>query len=173
VCSTISKGTGSGWQIAVEAANLTRMADESCRDDAERIRALAPRHVLFMCVANSARSQLAEGIARSLTRDVRISSAGSSASHVHPLAILALAEIGIDPSQQFSKGLEEVDVDGVDVVVTLCAEEVCPLFPHPTERFHWPFPDPVGRARTAEEALEGFRAARDELRRRLEVVFAA
>lgn len=148
------------------------MRDESWRDDAERIRARAPRHILFMCVANSARSQLAEGIARSLTGNVRISSAGSSASQVHPLAIRALVELGIDPSPQFSKGLEDVDIDSVDVVVTLCAEEVCPVFPHPTERFHWPFPDPVGRARTVEEALEGFRAARDELRRRLQVIFA-
>ncbi len=140
------------------------------RSDARRIRALEPRHVLFVCAANSARSQLAEGIARSLAGPgVRISSAGSQGTSVHPLAIEALAEVGIDASGHTSKGLEAIDTLDVDVAVALCA--VFPPLPARVERVHWPLPDPMGRARSPEEALEGFRRTRDELFRRLRVVF--
>ena len=138
--------------------------------DARRIRALEPRHLLFVCAANSARSQLAEGIARSLAGPgVRISSAGSQGTSVHPLAIEALAEVGIDASGHTSKGLEAIDTGDVDVAVALC--DVCPPLPG-VERVHWPLPDPMGGARSAEEALEGFRRTRDELFRRLRVVFS-
>jgi len=128
--------------------------------------------LLFLCVANSARSQLAEGLARHFHGDqFRIQSAGSKPCYVHPCAGDALAELGIDSSAQRSKSVQEIDPATVDIVITLCADEVCPTFLGGAERLHWPLPDPAGRA-TPETLMEGFRAVRDELRTRLEA-FAA
>lgn len=85
--------------------------------------------IVFLCVANSARSQMAEGLARALALpDVQILSAGSQPSHVNPFAILALKEWGIDISQHSSKSTTEVDFSDADFVITLCADEVCPLY---------------------------------------------
>lgn len=143
--------------------------------EARILRALAPRHLLFLCVANSARSQMAEGIARSLApASVKISSAGSEPSRLNPYAIRALEEIGIDPSGQCSKGVDEIRrIDGppVDAVITLCAEEVCPVWLGEAHRVDWPLPDPAAATGTEEEVLESFRAVRDELSRRLAAVF--
>lgn len=97
------------------------MSGETWRTEAEELRVLAPRHVLFLCVANSARSQMAEGIARSL------------------------APAGVT---------------------------VCPVFLGKARRIHWGVPDPAGAGRTEEEQLQAFREVRDELRRRLSVVFS-
>ncbi len=142
--------------------------------DAEQIRAARPRHVLFLCVANSARSQMAEGIARALApASVKISSAGSHPSRVNPLAVRALAEIGIDASSHHSKSVDEIRPDDVDVVVTLCAEEVCPVFLGRAARFHWALPDPASTVGDEDARLEAFRRVRDELRRRLGVAFGA
>lgn len=142
------------------------------RIEAAELRAKRPRHILFLCVANSARSQMAEGIARSLTpQGVRVSSAGSSPASVHPQAIRALKEIGIDISCYRSKGLESIDAGSVDAVITLCAEEVCPVFLGKAVRIHWRLPDPAGVAGTEEARLNAFRSVRDELRRRLKVLF--
>ncbi len=124
------------------------------RSEAEELRALGPRHVLFLCVANSARSQMAEGIARSLApAGALMSSAGSRLSHVNPLAVRALDEIGIDIRGQRSKGVETISPDGVDAVIALCAEEVCPVFLGKARRFHWGLPDPAGAGGTEEERL--------------------
>jgi arsenate reductase len=140
--------------------------------EAEQLRKLAPRHVLFLCVANSARSQMAEGIARRLApADVTVSSAGSQPSRVNPLAIRALDEIGIDIRSHASKSVESISPQGIDAVITLCAEEVCPVFLGRAHRVHWGLPDPAGAGKTDEERLQSFRNVRDELRRRLEVVF--
>lgn len=126
------------------------------------------RGLLFLCVANSARSQMAEGIARQLAGERwRIQSAGSSPSRVHPFALRALAEIGIDASGQFSKSVESIDPASVDTVITLCAEEVCPVFLGAARRLHWPLPDPAGAGESEEATWERFRQIRDELRRRL------
>jgi arsenate reductase len=145
----------------------------SWQAEAEAIRAARPRHLLFLCVANSARSQMAEGIARSLAPPgVKISSAGSQPSQVNPLAIRALDEIGIDIRGHSSKSVDTIDLTGVDVVVTLCAEEVCPLFLGRAQRFHWGLPDPAHVGASEEERLRAFREVRDELRRRLAVVFS-
>jgi arsenate reductase len=142
-------------------------------DEAKELRRRAPRHVLFLCVANSARSQMAEGIARSLApAAVKISSAGSAPSRLNPLAVRALAEIGIDIGAHRSKSVADVPSGDVDAVITLCAEEVCPVFPGKVHRVHWGLPDPAGSGGTAEDRLQGFRDVRDELRRRLAVVFA-
>jgi arsenate reductase len=127
------------------------------------------RGVLFLCVANSARSQMAEGIARALAGDrLPIQSAGSAPSKVNPLAIRALAEIGIDASAQRSKSVDEIDRTTVDTVITLCAEEVCPVYLGAARRLHWPLADPAGHDEGAEVSLERFRTVRDELARRIE-----
>lgn len=139
----------------------------SWQDDVTAIRALQPRHILFLCVQNSARSQLAEGVARKYAPNgVRISSAGSKPAFVRPQAIDALAEIGVDASGHGSKLVSDIDASSVDVVITLCAEEVCPIFPHKVAKFHWPLPDPAGRG------LDAFRETRDELTRRMQALFA-
>lgn len=148
-------------------------AHETWRREAEELRAAAPKHVLFLCVANSARSQMAEGIARSLAGPgVTVSSAGSAPSVVNPLAIRALAEIGTDISGHRSKSVDEIDPVGVDAVITLCAEEVCPVFLGRAHRIHWGLPDPAQAGTDEEERLATFRRVRDKLRRRLEVLFA-
>jgi len=111
---------------------------------------------------------MAEGLARAILGDgVRVQSAGSMASRVHPLAIQAMAEIGIDISDQTSKSIEAIDPGGVDTIVTLCAEEFCPAWFGSPARLHWPLPDPTAGA-SDEERLARFRTARDELARRIE-----
>ncbi len=126
------------------------------------------RGLLFLCVANSARSQMAEGIARTLAGErLRVESAGSAPSRVNPLAIRALAEIGIDASAQRSKSVDQIDRAAIDTVVTLCAEEVCPVYLGKARRLHWPLSDPAGHAESEEASLERFRSVRDELRRRI------
>lgn len=129
--------------------------------------------VLFLCVANSARSQMAEGLARHLFGDaVRVRSAGSRPTRVSPFAVEVLAELGVDISGQRSKAVDSVPPD-VDLVVTLCAEEVCPAFLGDARRLHWPLPDPAGGDDvTDEERLARFRTVRDQLRARLEVLAA-
>ena len=140
--------------------------------EAAAIRAERPRHILFLCVANSARSQMAEGIARSMApKGVKISSAGSNPSQVNPLAIRALDDIGIDIRHQRSKSVADIDLAGVEAVITLCAEEVCPVFLGQARRVHWGLPDPATASGDEEELLEAFRRVRDELRRRLALVF--
>jgi arsenate reductase len=120
--------------------------------------------ILFLCVKNSARSQMAEGLARSMAPPgYRFVSAGSDPGTVNPLAIQALAEERIDISTHRAKGLVSVPLDDVDTIVTLCAEEVCPVVPGQVRRLHWPLPDP--------KDLASFRAVRDELRRRLPVLW--
>ncbi len=138
--------------------------------EAAELRSQRPRHILFLCVANSARSQMAEGVARSLApASVKISSAGSAPSKVNPLAIQVLAEIGIDATSQHSKSVNDIPPDDVEAVITLCAEEECPVFLGQARRYHWGLPDPGGS--TEEERLQAFRGVRDELKRRLSSVF--
>lgn len=129
---------------------------------------MVTRSVLFLCVANSARSQMAEGIARALGGDhLRVQSAGSEPSSVHPLATRAMAEIGISLAGQRSKSVREIDPETVDTVITLCAEEVCPVFLGKARRLHWGLPDPAGHEEPGEAALVRFREVRDELRSRI------
>jgi arsenate reductase (thioredoxin) len=145
---------------------------ESWRAEAEELRQLSPRHVLFLCVANSARSQMAEGIARALAPSgVTVASAGSRPSRVNPLAIRALDEIGIDIRSHQSKNVDSISPGGVEAVITLCTEEVCPAFLGKARRIHWGLADPAGAGGNEAEQLQAFRNVRDELRRRLSVVF--
>ena len=126
--------------------------------------------LLFLCVANSARSQMAEGLARTLFGGlVRVQSAGSQPGRLNPDAVTALREVGIDISNQRSKSVDEIDPAGVGAVITLCAEEVCPVWPGALARMHWPLPDPATTDPhlTAASMLARFRAARDEIRVRL------
>ena len=114
---------------------------EEWRVEAEALRNRRPRHILFLCVANSARSQIAEGIARSLAPPgVKVSSAGSFPASVRPQAIRVLEEIGIDISGHRSKGIDSIDAGSVDAVITLCAEEVCPVFLGKAHRLKWGSP---------------------------------
>lgn len=139
--------------------------------EAAVLRALAPQHILFLCVANSARSQMAEGIARTLAgKRVKISSAGSKPTQIRPEAIRVLEEIGIDAGAAYAKGLEAIQ-ERVDAVITLCAEEVCPVWLGKAWRLHWGLPDPAGVTGNLEVRLEAFRNVRDELRRRLSALF--
>ncbi len=124
------------------------------------------RRVLFLCTANSARSQLAEGLTRHLAGDhVEVSSAGAEPSIVHPMAIEVMAEKGIDISGQSSQSLDEFLGRHFDEVVTVCdrAAARCPIFPGPARRLHWSLPDPA--AAPEESRREAFRETRDTLER--------
>ncbi len=136
------------------------------------------KHLLFLCVENSARSQMAEAIARSLApAGVSVYSAGSRPSRVNPYALRALAEIGLDAAGQTSKGVGDVPVHLIDAVITLCAEEVCPTLPNVASRQDWALPDPAARrgadAETDDEKLRRFRQVRDELSQRIAALMAS
>ncbi|MCU0655943.1 MAG: VOC family protein [Polyangiaceae bacterium] len=134
-----------------------------------------PRTLLFLCVANSARSQMAEGLARQLLGDrVAVQSAGSEPSVVHPLAIEVMGELGIDLASHRSKSVQSIDPTPVDLVVTLCAEEVCPAFLGAARRLHWPIPDPASKdpSLPQDELRTRFRTARDQILARLEILQA-
>jgi arsenate reductase len=129
--------------------------------------------VLFLCVANSARSQMAEGIARSLApAGTTIWSAGSRPTNVRPEAIAVLKEIGIDISRHHAKAVAEIPAAEVDTVITLCGEEECPVFLGKAARLHWGLPDPATVSGSETERLDAFRKVRDELRRRIGDFFA-
>jgi len=129
--------------------------------------------ILFLCVANSARSQIAEGIARSMVpAGTKVWSAGSRPTRVRPEAITVLEEIGIDISHHRSKAVAEIPAADVDTVVTLCAEEECPVFLGDARRLHWGLPDPAAVTGSDSERVAAFRATRDELRRRIEILLA-
>jgi arsenate reductase (thioredoxin) len=129
--------------------------------------------ILFLCVANSARSQMAEGIAQSLAPPgVRVWSAGSNPTRVRPEAIAVMNEIGIDISSHSSKPIAEIPLAKVDTIITLCAEEVCPFVPGNVQRLHWPLADPAAVNGSPEDRLAAFRTIRDELRRRIAALLA-
>jgi len=126
--------------------------------------------ILFLCVANSARSQMAEGLARTmLDQGHEIASAGAQPSFVRPKAIEAMAEIGIDISQHRSKSIDEFELETFDLIVTLCGEDACPVVPAGVEVQHWPIDDPVSDdPEISNETLRArFRVARDAIRARL------
>jgi arsenate reductase len=156
-CRVYEDGSGLPPEWLVEAAVL---------------RARPPRGLLFLCVANSARSQMAEGIARALApSSVVVHSAGSQPTRVRPEAVAVLSEIGIDTSTHRSKHVSEIPPDQIDTVITLCGEEECPLFLGRATRLHWGLPDPAGASGSDADRISAFRQTRDELRRRLAVAF--
>lgn len=129
------------------------------------------RHrILFLCTHNSARSQMAEGLLRHLAGDrFEVTSAGTEATRVHPLAIRAMAEVGIDLSGHASKSLDAFLGQPWDSVITVCdsASERCPVFPARTTRLHWSFDDPSSATGSEAERLQVFRRIRDEIRAQL------
>ena len=131
------------------------------------------KDVLFLCVANSARSQMAEGLARKLLGDrVRVQSAGSRPSRVHPFAVEVAREVGVDLTTHVSKSVDAIDPATIGTVVTLCAEEVCPAFLGTARRIHWPISDPASDdpSLSRDEMLARFRTARDQIAGRLEAL---
>ena len=132
--------------------------------------------VLILCTGNSCRSHMAEGILRAAAGDLLdVQSAGSKpAGYVHPLAIKALAEIGIDISAHHSKHMDEFLSQDVETVITLCgnADQACPMFPGQLNRHHWGFDDPAHATGTEDEQLAVFRRVRDEIRKVFEAYAA-
>lgn len=127
--------------------------------------------MLFLSTHNSARSQMAEGLLRHFAGDrFDVMSAGTEATHVRPLAVRAMDELGIDISGQESKTLERYLGQPIDYVVTVCdeANEACPFFPGAGQRLHWSLPDPAAAEGTEEERLGVFQLVRDRLRDHLE-----
>jgi arsenate reductase len=124
------------------------------------------KRVLILCTGNSARSQMAEGLLRSLGGDrFEVVSAGTKPSVVRPEAIAVMLELGIDISSHRSKHLREFDGQHFDYVITVCdnANETCPIFPDVTERIHWSLPDPAAVEGSETERLAAFRGVRDAL----------
>ena len=128
--------------------------------------------ILILCTGNSCRSHLAEGVLRAAAGDLFVvASAGSKpAGYVHPLAIRAMQEIGIDISGHRSKPMNDFLAARIETVITVCgnADQACPLFPGQVNRHHWPFDDPARATGTDEEKLAVFRRVRDEIRRAFE-----
>jgi arsenate reductase len=132
--------------------------------------------VLILCTGNSCRSHLAEGVLRAAAGDIlNVQSAGSKPSgQVHPLAILAMKEIGIDISGHRSKSMNEFLTQPVETVITVCgnADQACPMYPGQLNRHHWGFDDPAHATGSDEEKLAVFRRVRDEIKRVFEAYAA-
>ena len=132
--------------------------------------------VLILCTGNSCRSHMAEGILRPAAGDILdVQSAGSNpAGYVHPKAIEALKEIGINISTHTSKHMNEFLERDVETVITVCgnADQACPMFPGQMNRHHWGFDDPAHAEGSDEEVMEVFRRVRDEIRQVFEVYAA-
>jgi len=127
-------------------------------------------HILFLCVANSARSQMAEGLARHrFGKRADVASAGSMPTKPNPYAIEAMAELGIDITGHTSKSVDGMNAGDFDYVITLCAEEVCPWLPGTTKRLHWPIDDPASDdpALTPDDMRKRFARARDIIHAKL------
>ena len=125
-------------------------------------------NILFLCVANSARSQMAEGLAKSMFgKEHNIQSAGSIPSgEVHPNAVIAMDDIGIDIRDQHSKSTDDLDkdfIDNLDFAITLCAEEVCPILPSKAESLHWMNEDPANVSYSEKQLKTSFSNTRDNL----------
>ena len=125
-------------------------------------------NILFLCVGNSGRSQIAEGLAKDmLPKSYDIRSAGSNpAKNIHSDAILAMNEIGIDISSHKTKSIESLDIEflnKLDHVITLCPEEVCPIVPKSTNTLHWPNEDPDNDSYTKTQSENAFRKTRENI----------
>lgn len=130
------------------------------------------QRVLFVCTHNSARSQMAEGFLRRLGGGrFEVFSAGTQPGSVHPLAVHAMAEAGVDISGQRSKSVDEFLAERFDFVVTVCdqARESCPVFPGAGQQLHWSLEDPSRAGGGDEERMEAFRRVRDQIRTHIEL----
>ncbi len=174
-------GTGLGLAIVkhIVQAHKGEMKIESALHKGTTIRVLLPvaasepQGILFLSRANSCRSQMAEGFARRLADGTRVYSAGTEPQSVHPVAAQVMKEAGIDIAAQRSKSLEEVPLEEVDLLITLCedADTPRPGLPRTLRRIHWPLADPARARGSDEEILAAFRAVRDEIRTRVENFF--
>ena len=134
-------------------------------------RAINKIKVIFLCTANSCRSQMAEGFARHLGgKIIEAYSAGLFSHYVQPKAIEVMQEVGIDISGQKSEAIDYDVLNSMDILITLCdhAEASCPATPPHIRRIHWPIRDPVGTTGTEEEIMDDYRRARDEIRLKIE-----
>jgi arsenate reductase (thioredoxin) len=178
-------GTGLGLAIVkhIIQAHKAELKIESELNKGTTVRVRLPavrteanqRAVLFLCTGNSCRSQMAEGFARGMASNGdRIYSAGTSPKGVHPLAIRVMREVGIDISTQRSKGLEEIPLDRIDQLITLCgdADEQCSALKSQVKRIHWPLPDPALAVGDEQQILAVFRKVRDEIRSRVKALFS-
>lgn len=164
-----------GGMIAWEEAGMPLASDP----DAELIGAspqatITPKSrrpmvqsILFLCVTNAVRSQIAEGLARKMFPGLCVMSAGSRPAPIHPMTVQVLQEIGVDASTWTAKPVDQVDPASVGVVITLCAEEVCPAPLGNVDRLHWPLPDPADPSLGEEEQLDRFRGTREAIARML------
>ena len=128
------------------------------------------KKLMFLCTANSFRSQMAEGFAKEFGKGlIEVHSAGLMAAGIQPRAIAVMKEIGIDISNQKSKVIDENLLKKMDIIVTLCgyADDLCPRTPPEIKRIHWPIKDPVGATGTEEEIMNEFRRARDEIKEKV------
>lgn len=137
------------------------------------------QRIVFLCVANSSRSQMAEGLARYiLGGKAQVFSAGSQPTKVNPYAIAAMREIGINISHHHAKSVDSLDPTAIDLVITLCAEEVCPIMPGKVKRLHWPIPDPAkdvddtGKPLSAQQIGLQFQQARNQIQTLIEQLAA-
>ncbi len=129
--------------------------------------------IMFLCTGNSCRSQMAEGITRILGKGlIEPYSAGVMPSTIHPKTTQVMNEIGIDISNQTSKGIDDDLLHKMDMIITLCssAEAMCPMTPPRIKRIHWSIDDPKSATGTEEEVLNAFRGARDEIRKKIEIL---
>ncbi|MBL4871122.1 MAG: arsenate reductase ArsC [Robiginitomaculum sp.] len=128
------------------------------------------KNILFLCVANSARSQMAEGLARQMFGErIVAQSAGSTPTCVNPYAVTVMAELGIDMGARTSKSIDQISLEDIDIIITLCADEICPTIPNNTQHLHWPLTDPASDdpKLTKRDLLTRFRMARDDIKSRL------
>jgi len=129
------------------------------------------KKVLFLCIGNSVRSQMAEGLLNELgSGRWKARSGGVFPSYVHPLAIRVMEEMQIDISRQMSKSMDQFRNEAFDYIITLCEEaaQCCPAFPGKGKRLHWPLEDPAAAIGTIEERLAVFRRIRDEIKTKIE-----
>jgi two-component system phosphate regulon sensor histidine kinase PhoR len=180
-------GTGLGLAIVkhLVQAHKGELKIESTVNQGTTVRVrlpLAPSNgepdkaILFLCTANSCRSQMAEGFARQLAGSARqIFSAGTAPRAIHPMAVRVMLEAGVDISSQSAKSLSAVPLDHIDRIVTLCGEaaEQCPTLLRRMKHNHWPLADPALAEGSEDEVLTQFRKIRDEIRARVENLFAA
>ena len=128
------------------------------------------KKVLFICTGNSCRSQMAEGLLRHLAGDrFEVFSAGTHPSHVHPMSISIMEELGIDISHHTSDDIDQYLGQGIDFVITVCdsAKELCPTFPEGTENIHWSIPDPFTGWSDDERFITNYRSCRDLIKEHL------
>jgi arsenate reductase len=131
-------------------------------------------NILFLCVANSARSQMAEGLAKAiLGKEHNIQSAGSEPSGiVHPNAVIAMKDIGIDINNQYSKSINDLDkifLNNLDYAITLCSEEVCPSLNISAKKLHWLNADPDNDFFNADELIISFSSTRDSILKSIKI----